>query len=171
MKIFDWLRKTRKKKKDLASAEEYAEIISLDNALNQEKEEKGDIYRILQEERIYIAEHQSTQYDFFGFFGMIEDEMPFFKTVGDRMGGSSGQEFEVSESFYPFTPRLLAHCVNNLTAEARQKEASDIDGFREKCKMYAQSAIYQEGWDSMIDELANSLTHSKKIDSEKPKSL
>ncbi|MBE7075931.1 MAG: hypothetical protein E7375_02530 [Clostridiales bacterium] len=41
MKIFDWLRKTRKKKKDLASAEEYAEIISLDNALNQEKEEKG----------------------------------------------------------------------------------------------------------------------------------
>ena len=64
----------------------------------------------------------------------------------------------VGEFVYVYTPKMLEHCVNYLTEEAKSNEAQDIESFKNKCYKLADRAIYQqESWEDMINYLAEYL--------------
>ena len=55
---------------------------------------------------------------------------------------------------YAVTPKMLKHCVNFLSDEAKLHEKKYLSSFIRKCKKLALSSMYQvEKWDKPIEEL------------------
>lgn len=119
---------------------------------------------LLNDEKLYLENKENTYYDFFGYLGFHDDELPFFE--------EKNAQNDDSTMFLPFTPKLLSFCVHNLSNNAILHESQDE--FKKKCLALAHASRYQPrndfyGWEQTIDRLCEfvyekQLLLSKKLD-------
>ena len=141
--------------------------VNVNKTLMDSSKEKGDISEIIKAEKSFFEKHKNDKYDFFGYMGMNDDEMPFFTTVGEHSESSDGTKFHTAQMVYAFTPAILKHCVTNLTDEWKANEAEDIAEFVEKCHVLSNAAVYMNGnWDTVINELADYLQYGMSFNME-----
>ena len=111
--------------------------------------------RIKAYEKRFLTKNEGVTYRFFGYVGYDIGDIPVFvkkKTVdaGGRLGF-----VEVSELVWVFTPKMLEHCVLNLTNEAKLNLKDDIGYFYDMCTEIANESKYNaEGWEDTINMLA-----------------
>ncbi len=101
------------------------------------------------EERVIISKKFS-----YNFFGVVDMNLhvPGFEVVYD------GRKCSKNRKVFAYTPKLLKHCVRNLTDEAKMEEAEYIDDFKRKCMRNAKKSIIPtEKWQKTIDELVDYL--------------
>lgn len=120
------------------------------NSEEQNLKENPSDEDILNEEKNYLDNCGENHYDFFGYLGFQDSELPFFEEIN--------KEDDSSSMFLPFTPKLLSHCVHNLSNRAVL--AQELDEFKQKCQELARAAKYQprndfNGWQQTIDRLCD----------------
>lgn len=103
----------------------------------------------------YEQEALSIQdkYICFGYTMGAEQEMPkFFSEVES----TENENVSVVRFMHCATPKILEHCVRNLTDEAKKEEAKNLSNFKTKCNEISDFAVYQEeDWFSTINRLVN----------------
>ena len=127
---------------------------------NNENSKNLDVKKLKKDEARLLK--SKTTYDFFGYIMDESRELPAFLSETTFEGG-----INLGEMFYPFTPKLLVHCVENLTEHEKMIEANDIEYFKEKCYRLAKASAYQEeSWQEAIEELVKYLEHYKNLEVE-----
>lgn len=113
------------------------------------------IYSFLEYEKNFLESKKDTVFDFFGYFGFNDNELPaFFEKTNSNDNLSTG-------SFhYPVTPKILRHCVNNLTIDEKLKIYANFGQFKKMCKQLEHNSKYkEESWDTTIKELYKKLKY------------
>lgn len=117
--------------------------------------EKFNNCRLQAKSKLYILSNINTKYDFFGYLVDEERGLPFFEKAGS--GYSSFKEFVV-----PYTPEMLAHCVNNLTKPVKEIQAENIQRFESRCTKIALQSTYTGNWSNTIKELKEEISKYQK---------
>ena len=118
----------------------------------------------------FFIKSRRHAYDAFGCYD-LNSSVPVF-VVARKNHGVKKEKY-----VYAYSPKLLAHCVHNLTDEAKLEEAAYLDDFVFKCKYCAKKSKIRRNkkeWNYTIDDLCNYLFEFKKeneaklLDGEEP---
>lgn len=122
---------------------------------NQEKQQRKEIKEITEEakkilkienlqysEKRFIREYGACRFKDFAW----ECEAPDFITINE------------DHYLLPITPKTLEMCTLNLMGYAKDKEARNIEYFKEKCRKVAESSPYRTcDWEKTIENLSKYL--------------
>lgn len=93
-------------------------------------------------EQRFIRDYRKLKFKDFSY----EDEIPDFVTTEE-------------DFVLPFSPKTLEMCTLHLMGYAKEKEAKNIEYFKEKCRKVAEASPYKtEKWEKSIENLATYLT-------------
>ena len=114
------------------------------------------IYSFLEYEKNFLESKKDTVFDFFGYFGFNDNELPaFFEKT------NSSDNLSIGSFHYPVTPKILSHCVNNLTIDEKLKIFANFGQFKEMCKQLEDNSKYkEEPWEPTIQEICKSLKYT-----------
>ena len=96
----------------------------------------------------FICSKKNT-YDAFGYYD-YKSSVPVFP-IKKNSSKSKKEKY-----IFPYSPKLLEHCVHNLSDVAKLEEAAYLDEFRAKCKRCVHKSRIKRSkkeWDRVIDEL------------------
>jgi len=93
--------------------------------LKKESERLIGFKTFFEDEEKFLEKHQNDEYEFFGYFGIRDGEIPMFVTTRKN----TGENVKQGEMVYAFSPKTLEHCVTRLIRDTKMEEAEDIDSF------------------------------------------